>query len=153
MTDAARRDGSRVNGDLYDAQIKALARDAHGEGELAAPDASATRDNPLCGDRVTIEAKIEGARIVALRHRVRGCLLCQASASMLGLRAPGQPVQQIAQLRDALARLLSGGEASLEGWPELAVFAPVAAYRSRHLCVTLAVDTALAALAGSDTGA
>ena len=141
-----------MNGDLYDAQIKALAREAHGEGALAAADASATRDNPLCGDRVTIEAKIDGTRIVALRYRVRGCLLCQASASMLGLRAPGQPVQQIARLRDALARLLGEGEASLDGWPELAAFAPVAAYRSRHVCVTLAVDTALAALAGADPG-
>ncbi|MCL4744293.1 MAG: iron-sulfur cluster assembly scaffold protein [Burkholderiaceae bacterium] len=149
MIDAVRARGQHVNGDLYDAQIKALARSAHGEGQLVAADVSATLDNPLCGDRVRIDATLEGTRIVALRHRVRGCLLCQASASMLGLRAPGQEVQQIVQLRDSLAALLRGGRAELESWPELAVFAPVAAYRSRHACVTLAVEAALAALAGA----
>ena len=135
--------------ELYDAKIKALARDAAGHGRLQAPSATATRDNPLCGDRVVLDLQVqrdtESLRIAALGHVVRGCLLCQASAAMLGLRAPGLEVASLAELRNAIGEMLAHRHRPLPAWPELDVFAPVAAHRSRHACVTLAIDAALAA--------
>lgn len=134
---------------MYDAKIKALARGATGHGRLQAPSATATRDNPLCGDRVVLDLRVQRSagsdRIVALGHLVRGCLLCQASAAMLGLRAPGLDVASLGELRSAMGELLAHRHRTLPDWPELDAFAPVAAHRSRHACVTLAVDAALAA--------
>ena len=39
---------------LYHERILRLARAAAGAGRLDHADAGATRDNPLCGDRVTV---------------------------------------------------------------------------------------------------
>ena len=39
--------------------------------------------NPLCGDRVRIEVRIEGDRIVEARFNGRGCALCLGAASIL----------------------------------------------------------------------
>ncbi len=75
-----------MNDQLYQDRIVALAKAKTGAGRLAAPTKSARRDNPLCGDRVTIDVKLDGAgRIAEIAHQVRGCLLCQASASALAV--------------------------------------------------------------------
>ena len=76
---------------LYQDRIVALAKAKTGAGKLAAPTKSARRDNPLCGDRVTIDVKLDDSgQIAEIAHQVRGCLLCQASASALavGRRRP-----------------------------------------------------------------
>jgi nitrogen fixation NifU-like protein len=39
--------------------------------------------NPLCGDRVTIEALENGGRLVEARFEGRGCALCMGAASIL----------------------------------------------------------------------
>ena len=40
---------------LYRRELLRLAADAKGAGHLSAPDVTATRHNPACGDRVTVE--------------------------------------------------------------------------------------------------
>ena len=54
---------------LYQDRIVALAKAKTGAGKLASPTKSARRDNPLCGDRVTIDVKLDGdGRIAEIRH-------------------------------------------------------------------------------------
>ena len=135
---------------LYQQALKDLAQAAHGAGRLAIPDAEALRDNPLCGDRVRIEVTTTDGVITALAQETKGCLLCRASASLLGLRAPGRKPEDIAAAAQALRKLLQdGGEwraDAPESWPELVVFLPVRAHPSRHGCVLLPIETLLQAL-------
>ena len=85
---------------LYHDRIVALAKSRAGAGKLEAPTASARRDNPLCGDRVTMDVRLDDQdRIVELAHQVRGCALCQASAVALAARATGLPKAEIGALR------------------------------------------------------
>ena len=143
--------------DLYHQAILDLAQAATGHGRLETPQASIRVDNPLCGDRVTLDLCLDDGRVSALAHRVRGCLLCQAAAAVIGARAPGQSV---AVLRDNAARLrqmiVEGAEGSAADglWPELAAFAPVHRHKSRHDCVMLPFVALGRALdrAGTDRG-
>lgn len=127
--------------DLYHQALVRLAQEASGAGRLDAPGGAATVDSPLCGDRVTVEVRLEGGRIAALAHRVRGCVLCGAAASLLGRAAPGLAPAQVEAGRASLVALLRDGAAPPEGaLPGLAVFAPVRAVPSRHACVLLPFD-------------
>ena len=131
---------------LYQQAILALSRAATGNGRLDRPDATATVDNPLCGDRITVDLHIEDGRIVALGHKVRGCMLCEAAASVLGQAAPGRPIADLPGARAAFTRMIREDGAVPEGWPGLDAFTPVRAVRGRHECVLLpftAVETAL----------
>ncbi|HEX2890612.1 iron-sulfur cluster assembly scaffold protein [Vineibacter terrae] len=120
---------------LYHDRIVALAKSRAGAGKLEAPTASARRDNPLCGDRVTMDVRLDDQdRIVELAHQVRGCALCQASAVALAARATGLPKAEIGTLRAEIDAVLDGTAA---GEGDFAAFAPVRPYRSRHDCVTL----------------
>lgn len=131
---------------LYQDRIVALAKSKTGAGTLAAPTAKAMRDNPLCGDRVTMEIRLdESGRIAELAHKVRGCALCEASASALTPRAIGHTAADIADLRREIDSVLSGES---PGTGDFAAFAPVAEHKSRRDCVTLPFEALRAALGG-----
>src|SRR6185503_8145315 len=85
-----------VMSDLYQDRIVAQAKAATRAGRLEAPDATLTRDNPLCGDRITLDIRFDGKRIADLAHRVRGCLLCEAAASAIGAHAVGKTAADVA---------------------------------------------------------
>jgi nitrogen fixation NifU-like protein len=136
--------------DLYNEALVRLARERAGAGQLQAPAGAASLDSPLCGDRVTVEVRLGGGRIEALAHRVRGCVLCEASASLLGRAAPGRTVDEVEAARAVLETLLRDG-ASVPAGPfgALSAFAPVHAVPSRHACVLLPFEALRAAIAGA----
>lgn len=137
-----------MNDDLYQKAILGKAREANGAGTLEDADARVTVDNPVCGDRVTLELRMEDGHIGAVAHKVRGCLLCEAAASVIGANAPGANVAEIAAARNAVTALLKeGAEIQPDGWSDLVIFSPVTEHKSRHYCVLLpfeALDKALA---------
>lgn len=124
-----------MSDELYQQRIVALAKSKTGAGKLTAPTKSARRDNPLCGDRVTIDVRLDNGKIAEIAHQVRGCLLCQASASALTASAVGRDAAAIAELRHDAERAL-GREAGKAHDP-FDAFEPVANHKSRHECVLL----------------
>lgn len=134
---------------IYNEAIKAAARDRSHAGRLPAPDASVTCDNPLCGDRVTLDVALEADRVAAIAHKTRGCLLTEAAAALLARHAVGRPEAELVPLVQQVRRFLDGGTAP---WPELDLFAPARQVRSRHDCVLLPFEALSRALNG-ETGA
>jgi nitrogen fixation NifU-like protein len=136
-----------MNDQLYHEAILELAKQARQASRLDAPQASVTVDNPLCGDRVTLDLNLADGRVREVGHKVRGCLLCQAAAAAIGARAPGKTPAVlrtvVRDLGDAIAR---APEAAGQSWPELAAFAPVHAHKSRHECVLLPFEALIRAL-------
>jgi nitrogen fixation NifU-like protein len=127
-----------MNDELYHQAILELARRARLASRLEAPQASVTVDNPLCGDRVTLDLSLADGRVREVGHTVRGCLLCQAAAVAIGERAPGEtPATLRAVVRDLGEAITTAPGAARMPWPELAAFAPVHAHKSRHECVLL----------------
>lgn len=129
---------------LYDQAILQKARAATGAGRLAAPDGSAMIDNPLCGDRVTIDLTLADGKVATLGHLVRGCVLCEASAALIAEQAIGQAPAALRQAAAGIRPMLREGAAP--PWPELEIFTPVRAVRSRHDCVELPFRALAAAL-------
>jgi nitrogen fixation NifU-like protein len=127
-----------VSDDLYYAAIMERAGRAAGDHRLTDPDASATIDNPLCGDRVTLDIRLDGERIAEIGYRVRGCALCLASAAVIAEAAPGATGAEVAAGAAGLRALLMGSrDVPPDRWEALAIFRPVRDYGSRHDCVLL----------------
>jgi nitrogen fixation NifU-like protein len=138
-----------VTDPLYQAAILSEARAKRRSGRLAAPDATATVDNPLCGDRVTVDVAMTDGRVSDFAQRVRGCVLCEAAGSIIGAHAIGATPDALRAAAAAAAAVVAGRAPSADSWPELAFFAPVHAHKSRHNCVLLpfqALEDALAKL-------
>ncbi|HJP23489.1 MAG: iron-sulfur cluster assembly scaffold protein [Alphaproteobacteria bacterium] len=138
-----------MNANLYEDPIMNHARSGVGSGRLDAPDASVTLDNPLCGDRITLDVTLDGDRVSAVGHHVRGCALCQAAAAVMAAAAVGENQGDAEAARTALATMLEGGTAPDGPWAELAVFEPVRGHKSRHECVLLPLEALAKVTAGT----
>lgn len=136
---------------LYNHAILAEAKARHGHGRLAAPTVSVTCDNPLCGDRVTVDLDLAGVQVAAFAQTTRGCVLTQAAASVLGRHLAGASAADLLRATADIHGLLAGRDAE-PAWPELAMFAPVRAVKSRHECVLLPFAAAAEALAKAASG-
>lgn len=132
---------------LYHAAIVEHDRHPHREGPLPAATHTATLDNPLCGDVVTMRFVVTADRITDAAFEARGCALSRAAASMLADRAIGATPAELRALADAFTRYVTT-DAAPDQLGELAAFAGVRAVKSRRVCACLAVRAAVAALAG-----
>lgn len=131
---------------LYKKELLRLAADATGAGRLAAPDASAEAYNPACGDRITIDLTLTGSHITALAHETRGCLLTQASASILAGAAAGLDRQDLLALANSIRAMLKGGAPPRSPFDRYGAFDGAASHAGRHRCVLLPLEAALDAL-------
>lgn len=132
---------------IYNARMLRLAAEAVGAGRLPDADASAEIVNPVCGDRIRVDVRTDGAHIAALGHEVHACVLTQASASLLGRHGIGRTA---AEIRDVAAQieamLRAEGQVPTGDWSDYAALEPVRAHTSRHECVMLPLRALLAAL-------
>jgi nitrogen fixation NifU-like protein len=91
-------------GEMYTERLLDHYRHPRNKGHLDPPDPSTTSAqllaaeeyNPLCGDRVTIEAYVEAGQLVRVRWDGRGCALCLGAASILTEVAQGRPLAELA---------------------------------------------------------
>lgn len=138
---------------LYQKAILAHAKEAVGAGTLDDADARVTVDNPLCGDRITMEVRMSDGTVDAVAYKVRGCVLCQAAASVIAARAPGSTPAELATVQDDIRTMLKdGGTLPPGAWDDLSVFAPVAGHKSRHECVLLPFEALRRALDEAASG-
>jgi nitrogen fixation NifU-like protein len=81
--------------EMYTERLLDHYRHPRRQGRLAAPDLAAEEVNPLCGDRVRVEARLEGGRIVEARFDGRGCALCLGAASILAETIEGRTLEEL----------------------------------------------------------
>ena len=127
--------------ELYQKSLMRLAANATGAGSMESPDAEGTLDNPTCGDRITIQVKLDDGRITELVHENRSCMLCQASASLLAQNAIGMTLQDVTKIQEEIKNIFETGEIAEDpSWSELEYFVPVKDHKSRHICVLLPLN-------------
>ncbi len=96
--------------DFYRDYLIELGRNPHNYGHLEHPDAAFEDLNPTCGDRIRIELKLDAShRIADIKFSGRGCMISQASTSMLTDAAKGLPVEDVMKLSHDLILENLGG--------------------------------------------
>ncbi len=126
----------------------------HGKNprNFAFPDASnceADGYNPLCGDQLTVKARVEGDVVLDVGFQGQGCAISTAAASTMTEWAKGKTRSQIDEMFELFHSVVTGKkDADEDELGKLAVFGGVAEYPMRVKCATLAWHTLEAALAG-----
>ncbi|MBA2648812.1 MAG: SUF system NifU family Fe-S cluster assembly protein [Legionella sp.] len=103
--------------------------------------------NPLCGDKLTVYAKIAHGQVTDLSFVGSGCAIAQASASLMTEAVKGKSLEAAHQLFQRFHQMLTQDDNSpWETMDKLVVLAGVKAYPVRVKCATLAWHTLEAAL-------
>jgi nitrogen fixation NifU-like protein len=85
--------------DLYRENILQHYKSPHHWGEMDAPDLEADDLNPLCGDELKVQLRVDGdGKIEDVRFSGHGCAISQASASMTSDEIIGMQVEDLLKL-------------------------------------------------------
>ncbi|CAN5636173.1 SUF system NifU family Fe-S cluster assembly protein [soil metagenome] len=83
---------------LYREIILEHYRNPQNKGTLDPADYSYEDTNPLCGDEIRIDMRVNDGIVSEIAFSGRGCAISQASASMLTEMVRGQPLEDVKAL-------------------------------------------------------
>ncbi len=107
------------------------------------PDATVTlhKNNPLCGDEITIHARIDGGTVAEIGFEGQGCSISQASASMLTENVTGKTVEDANALATEFRSMMEGrAEPDEDEFGDLIALKGVVKYPVRIKCAVLGWD-------------
>ena len=84
--------------DLYRDVILDHNRNPRNRGTLESPDAHAEGNNPLCGDELTLDLRLDGDQIVDVAILGQGCSISQSSASMMSQAIKGKTLAEVREI-------------------------------------------------------
>lgn len=138
--------------DLYQQIIVDHSRNPRNHHSLEHASRRAEGDNPLCGDRISVELSLDGDRISDVAFEGKGCAISQASASLMTVTVKGRTVAEAQDLFGRFHTMATADPASpvdASGLGKLAAFAGVRRFPARVKCAILAWHTLNAALSSS----
>ena len=131
-------------GDLYQQIILDHNRTPRNFRAVPGANRAAEGYNPLCGDRISLQLKLDGDVISDVGFQGAGCAISKASASLMTGAVRGKTAAEAESLFAAFRDMMAGGAAAPG---KLAAFAGVKAFPARVKCATLSWHTLHAALA------
>ncbi len=139
--------------ELYQETILEHSRQPRNFRELPQANRRAEGHNPLCGDKATVFARVDGERLAEVTFKGAGCSISTASASMMTEAVKGRTEDEVERLFERFHALVTGDPASAgqRAAPELgklAVFSGVCEFPVRVKCASLPWHTLQAALHG-----
>ncbi len=136
--------------DLYKEVILDHYKSPRNKRELAEATVSCQQNNPLCGDDITLHARLDDGRLAEVTFEGQGCSISQASASMLTESVAGKSVDEARELSDDFRSFMQGVlEPDEDEFGELIALKGVVKYPVRIKCAVLAWDVLQDALKGT----
>lgn len=83
---------------LYQQQLMDHYRNPRNQGTLDKPDFKSGVFNPSCGDSIAIEGMVQDQHLVRIVFQGSGCVVSQATASMLSHIVKGKTLDEVMQL-------------------------------------------------------
>lgn len=117
------------------------------KGRTNPADLEAHENNPLCGDDITVTAKLDDGKIAEVKFDGKGCAICIASSSIMTQKLAGKTLTD-AQSFIASFQAMMRGDAPFGGRElgDLKALEGVLKFPVRVKCATLAWQTMKSAI-------
>jgi nitrogen fixation NifU-like protein len=141
--------------DLYQSIILDHNRRPKNYGALEGATCRAEGRNPLCGDEVAVELKVEHDAIADVRFTASGCAVSRAAASIMTQAVKGKSVAEadrlFAQFHELVTGKLKPSPEEARKLGEMAAFSGVSRFPVRVKCASMPWHTLQAALRKDQT--
>ncbi len=136
---------------LYQQLILEHYRKPRNKSELENHTVEAQVNNPVCGDEIKVQLRLEGDTIEDVRFEGQGCSISQASVSMMTALVKGSTRDEALQLADRFSEMMQGSEdaAGDRAMGDLRALQGVSKFPVRIKCALLGFDALREAL-GAD---
>ncbi len=139
---------------LYQQLILEHYRHPHNKAELADKTVEIHMHNPVCGDEIRLQLRVEGDRIEEARFSGQGCSISQAAVSMMTDLLKGKSLSDADGLAKRFTELMHGDEAAAKdrSLGDLRALQGVSKFPVRVKCALLGFDALQEALEKTATG-
>ena len=135
--------------DIYKETILDHYKNPRNKRALPGAAVTRTKNNPLCGDEITVSANLEDGKLLEVTFEGAGCSISQSSASMMTEAVSGKPVSDALALAAEFRGMMAGEvEPDEDGFGDLVALKGVVKYPIRIKCAVLAWDVLQEALDG-----
>lgn len=95
------------NADIYHEMIVDYSRNPINYGEIENHDVTFHDSNPLCGDSIDIDMKIDDNKVTDIKFHGKGCAICMACSSVLTEITKGKSIDDVRKIEknDVLSEL------------------------------------------------
>src|SRR6266516_4700630 len=94
--------------ELYKEVILDHYKNPRNKRELPGAELASSKNNPLCGDELTVRAHLEPGRVAEVAFQGQGCSIREASASMLTEAVIGRSVDEATKHVVAFRGMMEG---------------------------------------------
>ena len=137
--------------DIYKEVILDHYKNPRNKREMPEAELSCSKNNPLCGDEITVFAHADGDQVREVSFVGQGCSISQSSASMMTEAVAGKPVEEVRGLIGEFRGMMAGDlDPSEDEFGDLVALKGVVKYPIRIKCAVLAWDVLQEALSGEE---
>jgi nitrogen fixation NifU-like protein len=135
---------------LYQEVILDHYRRPRNKGALEAATSQASLRNPLCGDEVEVQVRVEDGRVADVRFGGQGCSISQASASMMTELVKGHTPEEVRALGERFAAMIRGDTeaAADKALGQARALSGVSRFPTRVKCALIAWEAVARAVRG-----
>jgi nitrogen fixation NifU-like protein len=132
--------------DLYQEMVMDHNRRPRNFRKLDEANRTAEGFNPLCGDQITLELKVEGGIVEDVGFQASGCAISKASASMMTEAIKGAKIEEAEGVFEQFRHMITNEDYDPDVLGDLEILSGVAQYPARIKCATLSWHTLHSAL-------
>jgi len=123
--------------ELYRRVIMDHYKHPRNRGEFGDGGVAVELNNPTCGDRITLQLKVEDGVVKDSRFTGEGCSISMSSASMMTEAIKGKTLEEALKMAEQFSNMMKGEQAEFE-YEDLEALSGVSKFPARIKCATLA---------------
>ncbi|AZS16646.1 Fe-S cluster assembly sulfur transfer protein SufU [Paenibacillus lutimineralis] len=124
--------------DLYRRVIMDHYKNPRNRGKFDDDSLTVDLNNPTCGDRISLQLKLEDGVVKDARFNGEGCSISMSSASMMTEAVKGRTYAEAMDLASRFSSLMQGEAVDFDEYEELEALSGVNKFPARIKCATLA---------------
>ncbi|WP_339294718.1 Fe-S cluster assembly sulfur transfer protein SufU [Paenibacillus sp. FSL W7-1279] len=124
--------------DLYRRVIMDHYKNPRNRGKFEEDAVTIDLNNPTCGDRISLQLKVENGVVADAKYTGEGCSISMSSASMMTDAVKGRTLEEAISLADRFSSLMKGEAVDFEEYEDIEALSGVNKFPARIKCATLA---------------
>ncbi|GAB6926680.1 SUF system NifU family Fe-S cluster assembly protein [Paenibacillus sp. JCM 10914] len=124
--------------DLYRRVIMDHYKNPRNRGKFEDDSVTIDLNNPTCGDRISLQLKVENDVVTDAKYTGEGCSISMSSASMMTDAVKGRSLNEAISLADRFSSLMKGEDVEFEEYEDIEALSGVNKFPARIKCATLA---------------
>lgn len=136
--------------DLYRRVIMDHYKNPRNRGKFEDGAVTIDLNNPTCGDRISLQLKVEDGIIQDAKYTGEGCSISMSSASMMTDAVKGKTVDEAAELASRFSSLMQGEAVEFDEYEDIEALSGVNKFPARIKCATLGWNALRKGIDGTD---